>query len=53
MDDDRSGYLDMNEWKKAVRDYRFDLNEIESEKLFVAFDRNNDGQINYDEFISS
>ena len=51
MDDDRSGYLDMNEWKKAVRDYRFDLNEIESEKLFVAFDRNNDGQINYDEFI--
>ena len=51
MDDDRSGYLDMNEWKKASRDYRLDLNDTEVEKAFVAFDRNNDGQIAYDEFL--
>ena len=51
MDDDRSGFLDMNEFKKGSRDYRFDLNDIEVEKLFVAFDRNNDGQIKYDEFL--
>ena len=53
MDDDRSGYLDMNEWKKANNDYRLDLNAVEVEKAFVAFDRNNDGQIVYDEFIRS
>jgi len=51
MDDDRSGYLDMSEWKKASRDYRLELNDVETEKAFVAFDRNNDGQINYDEFL--
>jgi Ca2+-binding EF-hand superfamily protein len=51
MDDDRSGYLDMNEWKKAARDYRLDLNDVEIEKAFCAFDRNNDGQIVYDEFL--
>ena len=51
MDDDRSGYLDMNEWKKGNKDYRLDLNDVEVEKAFIAFDRNNDGQINYDEFL--
>jgi len=29
MDDDNSGYLDMAEFRKAIRDFRIDLNEQE------------------------
>lgn len=27
MDDDRSGTIDMNEFRKAVKDFRLDINE--------------------------
>lgn len=29
MDDDRSGYLDMAEFRKAIKDFRIDLTEQE------------------------
>lgn len=29
MDDDNSGTIDLNEFKKAVKDFRLDLNESE------------------------
>lgn len=51
MDDDNSRSLDMNEFKKACRDYRFELSDSELEKAFIAFDRNGDGSIDYDEFL--
>jgi Ca2+-binding EF-hand superfamily protein len=51
MDDDNSRTLDINEYKKACRDYKFDLSDIEMEKAFVSFDRNGDGTIDYDEFL--
>ena len=47
MDVNRSGYLDMNEYKQRL----LDLNDIEVLKAFVTFDRNNNGQIAYDEFL--
>jgi Ca2+-binding EF-hand superfamily protein len=51
MDDNRSQTLDMEEFKKATRDYRFDLNEREVELAFKAFDRKNTGGIDYEEFL--
>lgn len=51
MDDDNSGYLDMNEFNKAMRDYRVSVTPDEARKLFQAFDINGDGNISYDEFL--
>lgn len=51
MDDNRSQTLDMDEFKKAARDYRFELNDREVELAFKAFDRKNEGNIDYDEFL--
>jgi len=51
MDDDNSRSLDLNEFKKAARDYRWELSESEVEKAFVAFDRTGSGEIDYDEFL--
>jgi Ca2+-binding EF-hand superfamily protein len=41
----------LSEFKKAVKDFRFELNESEIELAFKAFDRNGDGNIDYDEFL--
>jgi len=51
MDDDASGYLDVNEFNKALKDYRVTVTPDEARKLFQAFDLNGDGTISYDEFL--
>ncbi len=51
MDDDRSHNLSIFEFKKAAKDYRFDLSDQEVEIAFLAFDRNNSGNIDYEEFL--
>ena len=51
MDDDNSKTLDIFEFKKAAKDYRFDLNETEVEKAFLAFDRRGTGRIDYEDFL--
>lgn len=51
MDDDNSRTLDISEFKKAARDYRWELSDSEVEKAFVAFDRQGTGDIDYDEFL--
>lgn len=43
MDDDNSGYLDRNEFTKALRDYRVKVNPEEGIKLYSLFDLNKDG----------
>lgn len=51
IDDNNSHSLDMNEFRKAAKDFRFGLSEQEVEKAFLAFDRDNTGIIDYDEFL--
>jgi len=51
MDDDNSKTLDIFEFKKAAKDYRFDLNDVEVEKAFLAFDRRGTGKIDYEDFL--
>ena len=51
MDDNNSKTLDIDEFKKAARDYRWELNDQEVEKAFVAFDRTGSGEIDYEEFL--
>lgn len=51
MDDNRSLTLDKAEFKKAISDFRVDVNAEEAGKMFDAFDRDRSGEISYDEFI--
>src|SRR3569833_1292930 len=51
MDDDRSGNLDMYEFKKALKDFRVGVVERDAERLFNIFDRDHSGSIDYDEFL--
>jgi Ca2+-binding EF-hand superfamily protein len=50
-DDDNSKDLDVYEFKKAVRDFRVNLQDSDSERLFKIFDRDRSGKIDYDEFL--
>ena len=40
MDDDSSGYLDRNEFTKALKDYRIQVTPEEGKKLYSIFDLN-------------
>lgn len=51
MDDSGNGYLDLNEFNKAMAETR--MTEEEAEVLFSYFDVNGDGEISYDEFLAS
>ena len=50
-DDDNSKNLDINEFKKAVHDFRIGLQDSDSERLFRIFDRDRSGSIDYEEFL--
>jgi len=52
-DDDGSKSLDVNEFKKAMHDFRMDLSEKQCEIAFGVFDRDGSGVISYDEFLRS
>ena len=51
IDDNNSGCIDFNEFKKAAKDFRFGLNEDELKIVFDTFDKQNNGTIDYDEFL--
>lgn len=51
MDDDRSGKLNLSEFSKAMRELRIGLQSNDIQKLFKAFDINNDNEISYPEFL--
>lgn len=51
MDDNRNGTLDLSEFAKGVIESKLDLTDTDIRTLFVAFDRNRDGTIQYDEFL--
>jgi len=52
-DDDRSGALCKDEFKKAMHDFRIGLNDKQVSKAFDIFDRDGSGEISYDEFLRS
>jgi Ca2+-binding EF-hand superfamily protein len=51
MDDNNSGTIDVREFKKAIKDFKVDLNDNEIQIVFLAFDRDGSGEIDYDEFV--
>lgn len=51
MDDDNSKSLCINEFKKAIADFRIDIPAQSVQIVFNAFDSNRDGSISYDEFL--
>lgn len=51
IDDNNSHSIDFDEFRKAAKDFRFDLTDYEIEQAFVAFDRQNTGYIDYEEFL--
>ena len=52
MDNSRSGKLDRYEFMWGLKENGHDLSPSEFERVFKFFDKNNDGVINYNEFLS-
>ncbi len=53
MDDNNSKTLDQQEFAKALTEYRIQIDQSEVAKVFRHFDRDGNGEINYDEFLRS
>ena len=53
MDSDESGALDLEEFKKALEDYKVGCSQEEAHQVFEIFDRNRDGIINFEEFMGA
>ena len=52
MDDNGNGTLDMNEFKKAMKECKIsDISDKAMAHLFRYFDKDDSGSINYDEFL--
>lgn len=51
MDDNESKTLDRQEFTKAMADYRISQDANEVARIFSIFDRDGNGEINYDEFL--
>ena len=51
MDDNGSGTLDIHEFRKGIRDFQIGIEGQDVDNLFKAFDLNNNGDIDYDEFV--
>ena len=51
MDDDNSGFLSESEFNKAMIECRLELTKQQLKHLFRYFDKSDDGNISYDEFL--
>jgi Ca2+-binding EF-hand superfamily protein len=51
MDDNGSGTLDINEFRKGIHDFSIEIDEKDIDGLFKAFDLDGSGAIDFDEFI--
>ena len=50
-DDNGSKTVDFSEFKKLMKDYRYDINDADLKKLFGIFDTNRNGDVDYEEFL--
>jgi Ca2+-binding EF-hand superfamily protein len=53
IDTDKSGLLDLNEFKAAILALRIEVTEFDVKEIFDIFDLNKDGGISYLEFLST
>lgn len=51
MDNSKDRKLDRKEFMWGLKENGHDLSPAEYERLFKYFDRNNDGRLDYDEFL--
>ena len=51
MDDNNSGTLDIQEFWKALCDFRIDVSQAECRELFDHFDTDESGEIDYEELM--
>lgn len=51
MDDNNNKTLEFSEFAKALKDFRVDSNDEDLKKLFLYFDADGTGSIDYEEFI--
>ena len=51
MDDNGSGTLDLNEFRKGISDFQIEIDSKDVDGLFKAFDVDGCGEIRYDEFV--
>ena len=50
-DDNNSKSLDVDEFKKAMHDFRIGMNDRQIASVYKVFDRDGSGEISYDEFL--
>jgi Ca2+-binding EF-hand superfamily protein len=50
-DDNRSMSLAPEEFVKCIHDFRVELNQTDALRLFAIYDRDQSGEISYDEFL--
>ena len=51
MDDDRSGSLNLTEFRKGVKECRLELSDMQVKHLFNIFDKDDSGTVSYEEFL--
>lgn len=51
FDSNGNGLLEFKEFKKAMQDFKLDLEDQDIENLFRSFDKNNDGVLDMNEFM--
>jgi len=52
FDTDNSGTLEFKEFRKAVTDFKLDMEEQDIQSIFKSFDMNGDGVLDISEFMN-
>jgi Ca2+-binding EF-hand superfamily protein len=52
FDTNGNGTLEFKEFKRAMKDFKLDLEDVDIENIFKSFDQNGDGVLQMDEFMT-